>query len=83
MRKNFTNKKRLIFLTILSFGISFAGFLHIPILSALGVDVFALRGILIFTALPVIAIFSIPFAYCIVLLFTKNNNEKKTINSKN
>lgn len=59
----------LIVLTILSFGLVIVGFLHIPILSWCGVDVFALRGVLIFTALPIVATFSVPFAICMALIF--------------
>lgn len=58
-------KPLLITLTILSIGLTVVGMLHIPILSWLGVDVFQLRGILIFTAIPIVAIFSIPFAICV------------------
>lgn len=55
-----------------------AGFFHIPILSWCGVDVFVLRGILIFTCLPVIAVSAIPLAiflnkYC----FKKNSNKRQ------
>lgn len=55
-----------------------AGFLHIPILSWCGVDVFALRGILIFTCLPVIAVSAIPLAiFLSKYSFKKNSNKKQ------
>lgn len=54
-----------------------AGFLHIPILSWCGVDVFALRGILIFTCLPVIAVSAIPLAIFLNKYCLKKNSNKK------
>lgn len=70
-------KRNIIVLTILSFILLLIGFFHIPLLNLLGVDVFALRGILIFTILPTVGIFSIPFACCITLLINKVDKEKK------
>ena len=48
------------------------GFLHIPILVWCGVDVFALRGILIFAWLPILIISAIPLA----CFLNKNINRK-------
>lgn len=72
--------KILVFLTLFSLCLIVVGFLHIPILSWCGVNVFALRGILVITALPIVAIFSIPFAICVVKwlnLFKQDKTDKK------
>ena len=51
---------------ILSVAAVVVGILHIPILAALGVDVFALRGLLAFTALPVAGLSGVPLAIFMV-----------------
>ncbi len=49
-------------------GVSFA---YIPILDACGVDVFALRGLLIPLTPLIIGVCAIPFALCVIFLFRK------------
>ena len=66
--------KKWIFL-VLSILCVIVGFLHIPILCWCGVDIFALRGILIFTWLPTIIIFSIPLAI-FVERYSKKSKDK-------
>ena len=68
--------KKWIFL-VLSILCLAVGFLHIPILGWCGVDVFALRGILIFTWLPTIIIFSIPLAIFIAKYAKKGKDKPK------
>lgn len=41
-----------------------------------GVDVFALRGLLIFTALPIVAVSSVPLAICILFWVSKKNKKE-------
>ena len=53
------------------------GFLNIPILVWCGVDVSALRGILIFTTLPTVAICAVPFAICLTKHFGKKSKKNK------
>lgn len=67
--------KKWLFLTfsIICLGL---GFLHIPILAWCGVDVFALRGVLIFTYLPIVAVSAIPLAI-FISKYTKNNQKHK------
>lgn len=65
LKNNFVFKhKGLLVLTILSFMFIVVGFMHIPILKWCGVDVFALRGLLVLTALPIVALCAVPFSVC-------------------
>lgn len=66
-----------VFEWIISIAILVIGFLNIPILVWCGVDVSALRGILIFTTLPTVAICAVPFAICLTKHFVKKSNKNK------
>lgn len=52
------------------------GFLHIPILVWCGVDVFALRGVLAFTCLPIVAASAIPLTIFISKYAKSSKNNK-------
>ena len=79
--KIISNHKGLFAWTVFSCILMVVGFLHIPILVWCGVDVFALRGLLVITALPIVAIFAIPIAICI-LKWDKIRKENKKISDK-
>lgn len=66
-----------VFEWIISIAILVIGFLNIPIFVWCGVDVSALRGILIFTTLPTVAICAVPFAICLTKHFGKKSKKNK------
>lgn len=66
----------LIVFTALSLAILIVGFLHIPIMVWSGVDVFALRGLLIFTCLPTVGVSAVPLAICTAVWLSKWKNKK-------
>lgn len=65
MKKSKLNKTTLIILIILSVIFAIAGVCYIPILTAFGVDVFALRGVLLFSFIPIVSVCCIPLGLCI------------------
>lgn len=67
-----------VFEWVISIAILIVGFLHLPILVWCGVDVFALRGILIFTTLPTVAICAMPFAICLIKHLSKKSSKNIT-----
>ena len=70
-------KFRTVFEWIISIAILVIGFLNIPILVWCGVDVSALRGILIFTTLPTVATCAVPFAISLTKHFGKKSKKNK------
>lgn len=74
-----TMNKKVITL-ILSILCVIVGFLHIPILNWLGVPVFKLRGMLIWTTLPIVGISGIPLAIWSHTYKSKSEITHKDIN---
>jgi len=69
------NIKKII-IAFLLFIPSIVAFLLIPLLSLFGIDVFALRGILIIIYFPILIISIIPFAYYLSKNIKPRNNKK-------
>lgn len=73
-------KSTLIFLTILSSILAVFGYFHIPILGALGIDLFPNRSPLYLLFLfPVVILCNVPLVLCIIALTRlKKKNAKET-----